>query len=189
MALKFTYLAFGSVFGGTRAALALLPEVPSLYAFFRSVVLSPNSDSDQFSKAVLDHLESALAPEHTAKFGPLHTGRLASRPMLPPSLAQRLRSFCDTLEAREFVAALIQHATPLQAPLYVGKTNDLRRRIAEHMEPMSNLSVRLRESGLSLEKTLLSYCIFDELTEDNEIRLLEEVLTYYCRPGFVLRPG
>lgn len=189
LGLRFAYVPLGSGLGGTAATLAKLPEAPALYAFFRRSSLSPSSDSTAFNRDLLELLTADLAPTHVARFGPMHTGSLAARPLPPATLEDRLEEFCSDATNRELTASLLELATPLQAPLYVGKASNLRRRISTHVEPMSELGVRVRAAGLALERTILAYVLLDELIADKDIRLLEEIITYFCRPGFVLRPG
>jgi hypothetical protein len=67
--------------------------------------------------------------------------------------------------------------------------------LSEHLAcrcNMSDLSVRLRQAGIGINRCILVYAIIDESPvpiTDQTMFLIEEVMTRICRPGFVLRIG
>jgi hypothetical protein len=94
----------------------------------------------------------------------------------------------------------------LQAPLYVGKASNLRRRIGEHVTGASSLLERLRTAEIGIETCLLRYkyvqpeelsAIYDAAENGkagdqvmSEVTLLiEELLTRLSPSAFVRRPG
>lgn len=87
---------------------------------------------------------------------------------------------------------MIGTASLLQAPLYTGKAASLQVRIRQHLEPMSDLAVRLREVDTTINGCTLAYAIVDEspmTLNANTLFLIEEIITRLCRPGFVSRIG
>ena len=87
---------------------------------------------------------------------------------------------------------IVETASLLQSPLYVGKADKLQRRIREHLDPMSDLCTRLREADITLNGCTLVYAIVDECPVElnhQTMILIEEIISRLCRPGFVSRIG
>lgn len=84
------------------------------------------------------------------------------------------------------------HATAIQTPLYVGKATDIQMRTRQHLQPTSELAIRLREADIDISECTLGYAVLAKTDGDVSTEILtlfEEILTRVCRPGFVLRPG
>ena len=93
---------------------------------------------------------------------------------------------------RVFLSKVVETASLLQSPLYVGKAASLQGRIRQHLDPMSDLAVRLRNAGITINGCTLAYTIVDESPvplDDNGMFLIEEIISRLCRPGFVSRIG
>jgi uncharacterized protein YjiS (DUF1127 family) len=126
----------------------------------------------------------------------MHSGTLESRSELSPLKRTQLEDLARDERFRFYAARVVEAAAILQAPLYVGKAEDLQRRIRQHLEPMSDLSVRLRDAGIRIGDCTLAYSMVEEreISSDWELApqhlfLMEELITRICRPGFVARPG
>jgi hypothetical protein len=178
--------------GGLRMICERLPDAPAVYAFVRQIPLPPTHDAEAFVSSLEKTICLKAAPDHSASFGPLHKGRLQSFSELSEQKALDLKELSQNEEFRKIVRSVIEHAVPLQAPLYVGKALSLRTRFSQHIKPMSPLNVRLRAAGTALEDCSLLYTELDSLPAEldpNVLNLIEEILTRLLRPGFVLRIG
>jgi hypothetical protein len=178
--------------GGLSMICERLPATPAVYAFVRDIPLPPTHDAD----AVVSSLEQTIllkaAPDHTTALGPLHRATLQSFSGLSDRKASDLKEFAQNETFRLIVRSVIEHAAPLQAPLYVGKATSLQKRFSQHIEPMSPLCTRLRAAGIKLEECSLLYTELDSLPADldpSALNLVEEILTRLLRPGFVMRIG
>ncbi|WP_298332362.1 GIY-YIG nuclease family protein [Asticcacaulis sp.] len=93
---------------------------------------------------------------------------------------------------RVFLVDVIASAVPLRAPLYVGQTGGLRRRIKDHLAPGSGLATRLRSADIQIENCTLAYRLMpdsDLYKDEQTLTLIEEIVTRLIRPGFVGRIG
>jgi hypothetical protein len=192
-----TYVALRDSHGGAAGLCERLPSAPAMYAWFRTIRVPENRGPDEFVRSILDAIEAPAAPDWRAKLGPMHTNTLESRSELSQSKRTLLEALAANDGFRQYTARIVEAAAVLQAPLYVGKAQDLQRRIRQHLDPMSDLSVRLREAGIRIDDCTLAYAIVDDETavtdswavEPRVLFLIEEIITRICRPGFVARPG
>lgn len=108
------------------------------------------------------------------------------------------------LEAKDALQQVLMEATLLTPPLYVGRTNNLKRRYLQHTggdRDKNTLCTRFTEHvakhGFKIGvRDLLFICIqtqkdvsliFDDLGEKDLNLLIEQILTQFCRPPFSLR--
>jgi hypothetical protein len=189
----FTYLDFSKVLGGATAACARLPDQPAVYAFFRNIRV-PNKDApaEEFIEAIKAAVTARAAPDRTSKVGPLHSVRLECWSDLAEPKSGNLEKMAQDPAFRGFLRNIIETASLLQSPLYVGKADRLQDRIRQHMEPMSKLAVRLREANITINGCTLAYAIVDQCPVPLNLQtmtLIEEIISRLCRPGFVYRIG
>jgi len=189
----FTYLDFSNILGGATAACDRLPDSPAVYALFRNIKLpSPYTTASTFVTALEAAISARAAPDRSNKVGPLHKVTLECRSDLTAAKAKRLEELGHSQSFREFLASLVETASLLQAPLYVGKAEGLQGRIRQHLDPMSDLAIRLRDANISINCCTLTYAVVEQcpLDLDNQTMLLiEEIISRLCRPGFVTRIG
>jgi hypothetical protein len=187
------YISLRGLFGGTAAMCERMPAAPGVYAWFRTVHVPANRGESAFVEAIAEAIEAPAAPDHSARLGPMHSATLQSRSELSASKRTLLEARAEDPTFRNTVARVVEAAAVLQAPLYVGKAQDLQQRIRQHLEPMSDLSVRLRAAGIRIDDCTLAYTVLDEDlgwdASPQELVLIEEIVTRICRPGFVMRPG
>lgn len=178
--------------GGLRMVCERLPDTPAVYAFVRDIPLPPAHNADAFVESLEQSISLRAAPDHTTNLGPLHRATLQSFSELSDRKASDLREYAKVESFRQILRSVIEHAAPLQAPLYVGKATYLQTRFSQHIQPMSSLSTRLRNAGVKLEECSLLYTELNDLPEEldsSALNLIEEVLTRLLRPGFVMRIG
>lgn len=189
----FTYLDFSNVRGGASAACDRLPDQPAVYAFFRNVKLPrPEAGADNFLAALNAAISARAAPDRSSRVGPLHTVRLECWSELTANKSSKLSVLAENAAFRGFLGEVIETASLLQSPLYVGKADSLQARIRQHLEPMSDLAVRLREASITINGCSLAYAIVHECPVPLDLQtmtLIEEIISRICRPGFVSRIG
>jgi hypothetical protein len=188
----FTYVDFSEVVGGATAATERLPDAPGVYAFFRKIWISPESPVEQFLASIETAISSRAAPDRQSRVGPMHRVTLECRSELSKKKVDDLAALAVSREFRAFLARVLQTGSLLQAPLYVGKADSLQGRIRQHLEPMSDLSVRLRDADIILSRCILAYALVAETPgklDEDALFLIEELMTRICRPGFVSRIG
>ncbi|WP_242359868.1 GIY-YIG nuclease family protein [Anaeromyxobacter sp. SG17] len=185
-----------------------LQDRPAVYAWYRRLQLGQEAgDAEQFVAAVNELLAARLSPPHDATLGYLYavtvqetSGGLSERG------AELLEAVSRSADARRELSAILELASPLQAPLYVGKTVSLRRRIADHIAGgfASELKSLLGEAGIRLDQCILRYRYLDNsatlaaaieragiggAASDAVCLLVEELLTRLSPAAFVRRPG
>lgn len=189
----FTYLDFSEVLGGAAAACDRLPDAPAVYAFFRNIKLaSPGSAPAIFVASLEAAISARAAPDRFSKIGPLHKVTLECRSELTLAKAKKLQELAQSLPFRGFLADIVETASLLQSPLYVGKADALQARIRQHLDPMSDLATRLRDADISISGCTLAYAVVDECPLESDLQtmlVIEEIISRLCRPGFVSRIG
>lgn len=188
----FRYVRMSESLGGTSTACERLPAAPAIYAWFRSVKLSGSASSDTFVESVTSFLRQRAALDHRARLGSLHWVTLEAHSALSLPKIERLARLGQNAAFRDYLARVLDRAALLQPPLYVGKAQDLQQRIKQHLDPMSDLAVRLRAATIDIRECVLAYAVLDDApvdTDDSMLTLVEEILCHLCRPGFSARLG
>lgn len=185
----FRYIWLNRTNGGAATAAQRLPQCPAIYAWFRD--LSFQASDDDLAQAIVHAIGSPAAVSHTRPVGPLHQVTLTATSRLPDGKTAALCEMCQVDQWRTHLRAILTRATILQAPLYVGKANNLRSRFLQHIDPLSDLAVRLRGANVDIGRSVFAYSLIDgpSAKDDQHLLVIEDVLTRLCRPGFVLRPG
>lgn len=181
---------------GIRAQLALVPESPGLYVWRR--------DSGSLARALRTNAQNApeglrdlLCGQHTlkrmARIPPILEVELRSRRdnENQESFARKLGSKTQTDSTlREALADLLELTAPIAPPLYVGRTKNLRRRIQEHLDGITQVSERLEEIGEDLNRCTLTVHVLNTTPEAQHItELLERVAAHILLPTFSEKYG
>lgn len=178
--------------GGSTSACHRLPDTPAIYAFFSQTLHIPTSDPEKFIEVVNRLIARKASPTHEATVGSLHRIALDNWSSLSAKKQALLQEHAQSERFREVLANLVMKSSPLRSPLYVGQTDNLRRRITQHLDPASDLSTRLRKADIALDECVLSYTLVEANTYTNQpqvLILIEEIITRLLRPGFVARIG
>ena len=187
-----------------------IPALPGCYAWFLPLWLYVDS-LDKIVERVMKIVDYEPKPEKTVsaefqwqsvEFGVQHRARLRSVSEGDRATWQRLVA---NPPGRDALERCLLEASLLMPPLYVGRTNNLRRRYLEHtdlvhddynkfnkrfLDHMRHLEIKLRVSDLlfvcvktpsDLESTLGVY-------GSGEVEsLIEHLLMQFCRPAYSLR--
>lgn len=188
-----------------------LKDRPAIYAWYRQLKLAEAVGTPEAFLARIDELMSAkLSDQYSNKLGFLYnvTVQESGGPLSRRNL-RLLESIAQYQEGRTHVSDILETATFLQAPLYVGKALSLRRRIGEHVNGASGLLSRLDSAHIPMQSCILRFkyvgeadvaalvaCLemdqendYGQSREDAIVMLLEELLTRLSPSAFVRRPG
>ena len=207
---EFNVLRFSQI-ATTQGRDLTLKEKPAVYAWYRHLSLSDAlGTSERFVARIEELLAAKLGDQCVGRLGYLYEVQVQeSSGKLSPRSLQLLQTIAQDDAARIHLANVLEPATFLQAPLYVGKAISLRRRIGEHVKGASGLLARLESAGIAMQNCVLRYKYLNEndvdtllgaLPQDSELlsgqakddalaTLLEELLTRFSPSAFVHRPG
>jgi hypothetical protein len=190
---------------GPHAVLDRIAEGQSgIYAWFRSFHFRPAP-----SEFAEDLIEAIRAPKFQTRAGdiaPYYEVSLKSKSNISRSKEESLKV---ALKDDGFLSAMkfaLQWSILFQAPLYVGKSTNLRGRVEQHLKSGSVLRERLLGAGIDIDKTYLlvvptptpmgNMQIESETELDSEDEpvseyelLFEEVFSRLFNPAFTIRLG
>lgn len=174
-----------------------------IYAWFRS--FSFREDPEAFAADLMTAIEAPKFQSRTGTLAPYYEVSLRSKSSMPESKQKALRI---ALRNPEFSSALrfpLDWSMLLQAPLYVGKSIDLKIRLTQHLRAGSSLRERLRDVGIAIDKCHLLVVPLPTVAEptsdsqgaqaDNAESdlthelLFEEVFSRLFNPAFTIRLG
>ena len=185
-----------------------IPEVPGCYAWFLPLWIY-REDIDELMKFVGDLLSYEKNPEKQvdARFTwesvKLRLHRNNDVQIHDQNRATWKKAL-DDMDAKDALQQVLIEASLLMPPLYVGRTNNLKRRYLEHTSKdleSSTFSKRFGEYVETLDhkirvNDLLFVCIrtserlnqvFDKFGEKDLNALVEQILLQSCRPPFSMR--
>jgi len=208
-------LNLGRFPGGVISALDRIPSaLPGVYSWFRAFDYSDNP------KLLLQQLMHDLtAPKFIERSGsikPYYDITIRSKSWFSDAKIGDLKLALEDPVFRRGLLETLSLSVLLQAPLYIGKAVDLRKRISRHLKEGSILRERLSQAGVTIDRTLLFIvpnleCIrantdqipqaqndefpeyLDDLDEDDpqppyEL-LYEEIYSRLFNPQFTIRLG
>ncbi len=100
-------------------------------------------------------LRSPKFQERTGSIKPFYELTLRSQTWFSPGKMESLKSAVHDPAFRSGLLATLNHSILLQAPLYIGKSINLKSRIAAHLTEGSILCKRLSEANVEMRRTLL----------------------------------
>ena len=176
---------------------ALPNDIAAVYAWFRDLTLSEEilASEEKFVNTVIGLLGSPLSAKQEAHVGPFYeVGITAKAKELTETKESALRQYAKSENIRNDIGNALEAATLLQAPLYVGKADQLANRIWRHVSRRTGFCNRIEKAGLSLRDCLLVYVPIPNPDEAEDeliplVQLVEDIITRLSRPGFVLRVG
>lgn len=196
--------------GGTDALLDRVPCAPGIYALFKDIVLNTDSP-DAFFDDLRREMHSKKFADRDGVINPLYQITLTSKTVVPKAKLDRIRELSELESFRTSVAAALRLSLIFQAPLYVGKANDLRARLRQHFDPSSALSLRLSSSGIQIQQTTIVLLPIiseeadiepnstkatgqedsedDAVDEVNQALIFEEIFSRMFSPLFTIRYG
>jgi hypothetical protein len=137
-----------------------LPTGSAIYAFCPTVKLPP----EKKGLDLLEHLqrlcETPYGPDIAAWFGPYARASLSHHCKRQYGYLKKESSTLTTLEDEAFLKCLnqaLEAAQELVPPYYIGETENLQRRIRDHLATNSDLRVRLSRVGIDIQDLTVRY--------------------------------
>jgi hypothetical protein len=180
--------------GGTDAIVAMLPQTPGVYAWYKKF-LPPDpesSDAEMYFNFIISETKLPHCLERDARLNPNFHVYLRSERDFPQGKHAKLRSNCAHVDFRRFLHSLLQkNGLLFQQALYVGKADILANRIEDHLEGRSELRKRLKEASIEISRCQLAYIEVPTLPgEGTGINLVvEDILSRLFYPPFTERYG
>ena len=176
----------------------ILPnDIAAVYAWFRDLTLSEDilASEEKFVSTIIELLGNPLSAKQEDRVGPFYKVGITAKPReLTPTKKRTLKQYAKVENTRNDIGNVLEVATLLQAPLYIGKADRLADRIWNHVNRNTALCSRIEKAGLSFQDCLLAYVPIPN-PDDTEVdltslvQLVEDIITKLSRPGFVLRTG
>ena len=191
-----------NLFSNPSAVLDRIPSATSgIYAWYRNYFFS--DDPALFADQLLEEISKPRFTPRTGFVAPYYQVTVASQNKISETKEQHLRSFLSTPANRAALTEGLEASLYFQTPLYIGKSDNLRRRVAEHLDASSPLSQRFTAHGIDISSSLLLIIpLYDpsgqpqlstneEATEeqiDTEV-MLEEIFSRLFSPQLTIRIG
>lgn len=184
---------------GPISILNRIPEVvPGIYAWFKSFHY-PDSPNEILG-ALFKDLKNPKFTPRKGSIKPYYDVEISSSSWLSSSKEASIRNAVQNSRFRNHLLSALRASVYFQTPLYVGSSNDLRRRVAEHLNDESPLSQRLKSAGIPMNRTLVMLIPMPSITEDahaesceqlddNQELIFEEIFSRLFSPLFTLRLG
>ena len=171
-----------------------------IYAWFRSFNFQENPDL--FADELVSAIRAPKLQTRTGDLVPYYEISLKSKSYISSGKEASLRQALKDDEFQNAMRFALRWSILFQAPLYVGKSGDLRSRIDQHLKPGSPLRERLFEAKIDIEKTYLLIVptplakAKESSNEENDHEdlpeyelLFEEVFSRLFNPAFTIRLG
>lgn len=174
------------------AETANIPESPGVYAWFKQIMLDETNE-ENFVASVRDILEyqswDVEMQTSPGKCGP-YSVEIHLKPHAP-GLSESKQKIAEQLakdqQQRAIMKRLVQEASVLQAPLYVGKSQNLSRRISQHLKGQSDFSKKLVHA-VHPSQLIVAYIETKDLMVKAE-ELMEVLVGITASPRYAKRIG
>jgi hypothetical protein len=190
------------------AVLDRIPDAtPGIYAWFRHFTFS--NEPSRLYEQILSETQFQKFASRSGVISPYFHVTVASQSRFSENKKEALKEFVQVPSNNEALISALNNSIFFQSPLYIGKAENLRQRIFNHMQPDSILSTRFRDYGIDiLSSNLLiipapvaQSCFEKSQSSDiesmqnreaycmeNEV-LLEEIFSRLFHPQLTLRIG
>jgi len=202
--------------GADKALSFLSEETPGVYAWFR--VFEFGDEPEAFYEELMREIHAPKFAPRSGSIAPYYNVEIASSGQLPTGKQKALRIALEDKTFRNQLQNNLSLGYLFQAPLYIGKSNNLKKRLSNHLKEESPLRLRLEEASVDIDKCLLfvspqydqeigeivqndegdldsdpneedNGSFGEPATELDHELLIEEVLSRLFSPQFTLRIG
>jgi len=178
---------------GTADAVTRIPNNQAgIYFWFRA--FNYPKERVGFSNALKKDLEAPKFPTRTGQVKPYFEVSVGSFSGISKGKSKQLDKALEEDTFRDHLRNLLNLSVIFQAPLYIGKSKDIRQRVESHLIDGSNLQGRLSQCQLDIEQTALLVIPMEEYVKlglddlDDEL-LYEEIFSRLFNPLLNLRIG
>jgi hypothetical protein len=184
-------LHFSKFPGGASDAINRIPNgQAAIYFWYRS--FNYPSSKEMFSKYLKADLVASKFPTRTGFVKPYYEVSIGSSCGISPNKLEELDYALENEKFREHLRKLLDISIMFQAPLYIGKSKDVRQRVETHLSEGSPLRERFDASSIQIQNTALLVIPMEEDIDlgsiDDEL-IYEEVFSRLFNPIFNLRLG
>ena len=176
-----------------------LPKEPAIY-MWRRIAALPAGALDRRSTFVdwlTKELQTPYCVLRSSTLTPyLHVEQLnVGGYRVPPTRLSHLELLCSERAFRIKLLEVVQASLEQGPALYVGKADDLRTRIGQHLRGESDLRSRLDDIGLSWDRLSLRYLLIPgdvpspEVSQSELLETIETVVTVLSMGSLVMRVG
>lgn len=206
-AVLFNLAAFGA---GTSSVVDYISSGQrGIYAWFRGFDIS--DEPDDLYDSLMDAIVAPKFQRRTGVLAPYYEVALSSKGAMPDGKRKSLEAALKRQDVVEMFNAALKWSILFQAPLYIGKSIDLKARIGQHLKSKSPLRSRLSEASINLDKCQLLLLPIgsdaglaqedqdvqgegevgdvDEMQEHQDELIFEEVFSRIFNPSFTVRIG
>lgn len=179
--------------GGALDAISRIPDGQSGIYFWYRAFNYPTS-KEGFTETFKKDLFASKFPTRTGFIKPYFEVSIGSFSGLSRGKIKELEQALENDSFRAHIQKLLDLSIMFQAPLYIGKSSNVRKRIETHLTKDSPLQERLLQCDLSIKDTALLVMPMQEDSE-NELKtmddelLYEEIFSRLFNPPFNLRIG
>jgi hypothetical protein len=168
--------------------LTSIPTKAGVYSWYRRLSVDELT-TVAFNTSIESRMHAnTVLPTFVGSSGPYAVVLQPDKTALTPAKMAIANAVGTTLEQRSRFAHALLIASVFQAPMYVGKADDLRVRIKNHRDGITGFAKRIAPHNLMPNELVVAFVAFDNLPpKTNE--LLEYVLTILATPPFVKRRG
>jgi hypothetical protein len=182
--------------GSDHAFLSRIPPSTSgIYAWYQPFEF--RDDPEGFYQDLLASLQRKKFADRTNTLGPAWKVTLSSESGISSTKKRRLDDTISSALFRSYLQASLSLSVYFQSPLYIGRAQDLRSRIEQHIANGSPLRTRLEAIQIDIRKCsllfvpLISDTALDqaEMINDDWDELYEEIFSRLFEPRFTMRYG
>jgi len=191
--------------GATSVIDRISEGLAGIYAWFR--VYQLRDSPEDFAEDILDAIRAPKFQSRTGDIAPYYEIALHSKSYIPEGKEKALRAALKNDDFRASMKHAMQWSMLFQAPLYVGKSSNLKSRVTQHLKSGSTLRSRLRVAGIDLDNTYLLLVPTPDQSHSTDIPLeseddeghsgnessyellFEEVFSRLFNPTFTIRLG
>jgi hypothetical protein len=190
------------------------PGVPGTYSWFQNIKYPDAPDA--LYEALIRDIERPKFVERSGTISPYYNVGIRSFGKLSSGKQSRLKQALRNKSFRTYLHHAVENAILFQSPLYVGKAIDLQNRIRQHLAAESTLRLRLAQTGIAIDHSILLVCPLwishedeyhpeyepsedseeqsnydqdEELQEEQYEDLFEEIFSRLFSPQFTIRIG
>jgi hypothetical protein len=175
-----------------------LPTGSAVYAWRRKFRVPDNAYSDP--QALVDWIALTLktptaivSEKSLSHYMQLHRLTIGGKPLTSDKI-ETLKNWSQDIASRRWIIDTVQSISDLVPPLYVGETDNLARRITEHIRGKTQFSSTLSEKlNLDWKDCTLVYCrlpdSFIDANPDARRTLIELIVSRLTIAASTSRPG
>ena len=142
---------------GPETCLNFIPSgMSGIYAWFQTYKYS--DDPKVLYEQLVSDIERPKFTEREGTIAPYYHVGIRSFGKLSDGKRERIREALEDIDFRQHLHHAIGNSILFQAPLYVGKATNLKKRIGQHLSPTSPLRTRLKAVGIDLDMSKLMIC-------------------------------